>query len=289
MEHARINLSDVLTLTDVEARTSNYIFTGRSITTPHGRAFGGQVLAQAIMAAGATVEDAREIHSMHCYFLRPGKADQPMTFEVAQLHDARSFSSRRTEVFQNGELLMSLFASFQTSQGGMEHQERFDISSVPTPESLPSMWDLYSDAPQDPRLDWLLARPFDIRYTSSDIVMQNTDARPNQMVWMRATETLVGGSLIHRAALAFGSDYTLVETVLRAHGIAWSNPNLRAASLDHAMWFHRPFRADEWLLYVQETPTSQGGRGLTDGRFYNQVGEHVASVSQEAMVRLLAR
>lgn len=281
-----IDLLSVLSLTDVPARTRDFIFTGMSIPTPNGRAFGGQVLGQAIMAAGATVEDDRQIHSMHCYFLRPGRADQRMTLEVSNLHDARSFSTRSTQVYQDGEMLMSLFTSFQIDQAGADHFEPFDISSVPEPESLASQQELYGHLADDHRIAWLLKRPFDFRYTTSDILFSVEDQSPTQMIWMRASQALPSNPLLHRAALAFGSDYTLVETVLRAHGYPWSNHDVRFASLDHAMWFHRPFRADDWLLYVHETPTAQGGRGLTHGKFYDRAGTLVASVTQESMIRL---
>lgn len=286
MTEAAIDLVKVLGVSDVGARTRNDIFTGLSIPTPHGRAFGGQVLGQAIMAAGATVSDARDIHSMHCYFLRPGRADANMTIEVNRLHDARSFSTRGGHVYQNGEVIMSLIASFQERQEGLDHQEDFDVSSVPRPEELPSLNELYGDVFEGTRASWILSRPFDIRYTTSDIFVTVDEPTPRQALWIRTRDTLPDHSLIHRAALAFGSDYTLVETVLRAHGVPWSTASIRAASLDHAMWFHRPFRADEWLLYLHDSPTAQGGRGLTLGKFYDRQGRLVASVAQESTIRV---
>jgi acyl-CoA thioesterase-2 len=225
------------------------------------------------------------VHSMHCYFLRPGRANDGLTFEVARLNDARSFSVRRVQVYQDTDVIMSMFASFQEVQEGLEHQERFDVSAIPPPEGLQSQSERYGDLAQDGRASWVFSRPFDLRYTTSDILLSVDDQSPQQMVWVRATSELDSRPILHRAALAFGSDYTLVETVLRAHGIPWATPGIRAASLDHAMWFHRPFRADEWLLYVHDSPTSQGGRGLIHGKFFNRAGELVASVSQEATVR----
>lgn len=275
----------VLNVRDVQARTKHDIFVGDSLPTPHGRAYGGQVLGQAIMAAGATVSPTRLIHSMHCYFLRAGKADTAMTFEVARLNDGGSFSARRVQVYQDSEVIMSFFASFQELQEGLEHQETFDVHSVQQPEDLQSQADRYGDLPKDGRASWVLSRPFDLRYTTSDILLSVTDQSPKQTLWIRAKAKLDDEPILHRAALAFGSDYTLVETILRAHGIAWATPGIRAASLDHAMWFHRPFRADDWLLYVHESPSSQGGRGLVHGKFFNREGDLVASVSQEATVR----
>lgn len=286
MSATPIDLLKILSITDVGARTHDDIYVGASIPTPHGRAFGGQVLGQAIMAAGSTVAESRAIHSIHSYFLRPGRADEHMTFSVNRLHDARSFSTRRTQVYQHGNVLMSLIASFQEDQEGLEHQAPHDMSGLPDPESLPSQQDLYGDRAATPRGSWILSRPFDLRYLQADIYLDVTEQQPRQQVWIRTKDTLPDHPLLHSAALAFGSDYTLVEPILRNHGIPWATPGIRAASLDHAMWFHRPFRADDWLLYTQESPTAQGGRGLTHGTFHNRDGELVASVTQEAMVRV---
>lgn len=281
-----IRLSEVLTLTQVGAQTHHDYYSAESIRTPHGRIYGGQVLGQAVMAAGATVPDSREIHSLHCYFIRPGDAARPITFEVAHLNDGRSFSVRRVQVFQEREVIMSFIASFQERQNGLEHQEHLDMSKYPDPDALESQTERYAHLSQEGRASWVLSRPFELRYTTSDILLSVDDQSPRQALWIRAKESLPNSRLIHRAALAFGSDYTLVETILRAQGIAWATPGIRAASLDHAMWFHRDFRADEWLLYVHESPTAQGGRGITYGKFYSASGDLVASVAQEAMVRL---
>lgn len=285
MSTTPIDLLKILSVTDVDARTHDDIFVGLSIPTPNGRAFGGQVLGQAVMAAGATVDDSRILHSIHSYFLRPGRSDEHMTFAVNRLHDARSFTTRRTQVYQRGEVLKSMIASFQLEQDGLEHQVRKDMTNIPQPETLPSDSELYGGNTLQGRESWILSRPFDIRYLTSDILIEVTDQQAEQAVWIRTRDTLPDLPLIHSAALAFGSDYTLTEPILRAHGIPWATPGLRTASLDHAMWFHRPFRADDWLLYTQESPTAQGARGLTHGRFYNRDGDLVASVSQEAMVR----
>lgn len=283
---ADIQLTEVLTLTPMQAQTHHDYFAAESIRTPHGRIYGGQVLGQAVVAAGATVADSREIHSLHCYFIRPGNADEPITFEVARLNDGRSFSVRRVQVYQGREVILSFIASFQERQEGMEHQEQLDMSQFPGPETIQSQTERYAHLSQEGRASWVLSRPFDLRYTTSDILLSVEDKSPRQVLWMRTKDTLPDDPLLHRAALAFGSDYTLVETILRAQGIAWATPGIRAASLDHAMWFHRDFRADEWLLYIQETPTAQGGRGITHGKFFSPDGTLVASVAQEAMVRL---
>lgn len=278
------DLIEMLSLHDSEARTHYDIFTGPALPTPHGRSFGGQVLGQALAAAGETAALDRTIHSMHGYFLRPGDAEQRMTFEVARLHDGGSFSTRRVQAYQNGEILMSLIASFQTDEPGLEHQSDYDMSSIPAPDTLPTVWEKYGHL-ADTRASWMLNRPFDLRHVDSDITVRVTEPGNTMRVWLRSRDNIEAGQMIHSAALAFASDYLLAEPILRQHSIPWATPGLRVASLDHAMWFHRPFQVDEWLLYVLETPSSQGARGLTHGKFYNQAGQLVASVSQECMIR----
>ena len=280
------DLVTMLSVVDSGARTSFDIFTAPPFPTPHGRAFGGQVVGQAIAAAGATLPAGREIHSMHGYFLRPGVSREKMTFEVARLHDGRSFSTRRTQAFQGGVELMSMIASFQDADEGLEHQEQRKLHDVPAPESLPSLWEKYGHLAGEGQASWVLNRPFDFRYVESDIILQVAERTNRQLVWLRARDSMPDDRLLHRAALAFASDYVLLEPIARQHGIPWATPGMRGASLDHAMWFHRPFRVDEWLLYELESPTSGAGRGLVHGRFYDTSGNLVASVSQESMLRL---
>ncbi|WP_083506545.1 acyl-CoA thioesterase II [Leucobacter sp. G161] len=280
------NLAEMLALANAEARTHYDIFTGPAMPTPHGRAFGGQVLGQALVAAGLTAPEGREIHSMHGYFVRPGDSHTPMTFEIARLHDGRSFSTRRAQAYQDGNVLMSLIASYQGSEEGLEHQESFDTASITQPEDLPSVWDKYGHLTGERRNSWVLNRPFDFRHVEGDLLMQAGEPSNRQLVWLRSREPLEGGQALHSAALAFASDYLLLEPVARQHGIPWATPGMSAASLDHSMWFHRPFQVDEWLLYELESPTAQGGRGLAHGRFYDRSGALVSSVSQESMIRL---
>lgn len=278
------DLLEMLSLHDSEARTQYDIFTGPALPTPHGRSFGGQVLGQALAAAGETVEKDRPIHSMHGYFLRPGDAELRMTFEVARLHDGGSFSTRRVQAYQSGEILMSLIASFQVDEPGLEHQSSYDMVGLPAPEELPTVWEKYGHL-ADTRASWLLNRPFDLRHIDNDITVRVENPGNTMRVWLRSRDNIEAGQMLHSAALAFASDYLLVEPVMRQHSIPWATPGLRVASLDHAMWFHRPFQVDEWLLYVLDSPTAQGARGLTNGRFYNRAGELVASVAQESMIR----
>ena len=280
------NLSAMLALANAEARTHYDIFTGPAMPTPHGRAFGGQVLGQALVAAGLTAPEGREIHSMHGYFVRPGDSHTPMTFEIARLHDGRSFSTRRAQAYQAGEVLMSLIASYQGGEEGLEHQSGFDTGSITQPEDLPSVWEKYEHLTGDRRDSWVLNRPFDFRHIGADLLLDAGEPTDRQLVWMKSREPLSGDQALHSAALAFASDYLLLEPVARRHGIPWATPGMSAASLDHSMWFHRSFRVDEWLLYELESPTAQSGRGLAHGRFYDRSGALVASVSQESMIRL---
>lgn len=282
------SLLELLRVLDAGARTREDILTGPPLPTPHGRAFGGQVLGQAIAAAGATIGADRALHSMHGYFLRPGDSHHRMTFEVARLYDGRSFSTRRVQAYQDGEVLMSLIASFQVAADGFEHQEGIDTSAFGDPESLPPVWETYGHLADGGRASWVLNRPFDIRHVGSDIILEVDERTPRQAVWLRTREPFGESALHQSAALAFASDYVIMEPILRMHGIPWATPGMRLASLDHSMWFHRPFRVDEWLLLDMVSPSAGGGRGLTTGRFYDRSGALVASVAQEAMLRTVA-
>ncbi|KRE30201.1 acyl-CoA thioesterase II [Agromyces sp. Soil535] len=279
-------LLSTLNLTDTGARTTEDIFTGPSQWMPLGRVFGGQVLAQSIVAAMHTVPADRTIHSMHGYFLRPGDVQHPITFSVDRIHDGRSFSTRRTQAYQQGVPILSLIASFQTPDGGVEHQVDMP-SDLPDPESLPSTAEVLGHLDHDVARYWSSERAFDVRHIPSPVYLSVEGERvPRQAVWMKAFGRLPDDPKQHRAALAYASDYSILEPVLRAHGIAWATPGLRVASLDHAMWWHRDARVDEWLLYVQESPSASGGRGLALGRIYTRDGVLVASVAQEGMVRV---
>lgn len=276
----------MLSLVNSGERTHYDILGGPPMATPHGRAFGGQVMGQGVAAAAHTVDDDRIIHSMHGYFLRPGESEEGMTFEVARIHDGRSFTTRRVQAYQHGKVLMSMIASFQVEDDGLDHQEAFDMTGVPDPESLPSVWDKYGHlAKTTSGASWFLNRPFDIRHVEPDIVLGVDVQQSTQRVWMRTRDPLPDSPNLHAAALTFGSDYLVIEPIMRQHGIPWATPGFRAASLDHATWFHRPFRADEWLFCELSAPTSQGGRGFARGRFFDRDGNHVATVAQEAMIR----
>lgn len=278
-------LLEVLNLSSANARTTEDIFTGVSQVMPLGRIFGGQVLAQSVVAASRTLPPERTVHSMHGYFLRPGNSSEGLTFSVDRIHDGRSFSTRRTQAFQHGVPIFSMIASFQDEDDGLEH-------FLPMPEGAPSPEDLpdlarSADAVSPASESLLAFRAADIRHVPSPIY-QRVDGEhvPQQLVWMRIRRTLPDDPALHRSALAYLSDFTIQESVLRAHGVSWSTPGLRVASLDHAMWWHRFARVDDWLLYAQESPSARGGRGLSTGRIYTREGVLVATVAQEITVRV---
>lgn len=273
----------VLDLASSEARTTEDIFTGSSHPMPSGRIFGGQVLAQAILAADRTTGDDRVPHSMHGYFLRPGDASEGLTFSVDRIHDGRSFSTRRTQAFQHGVPIFSMISSFEREDPGLEHQAKAP-DGIPGPEEVAA-------APRrerHPAAQTLLDRsPIEVRHVTGDLYGgAPSPVEPRQAVWMRARRAIGDDPALHRAVLAYMSDLTIQEPVLRAHGVSWAERGLKVASLDHAMWWHRAARADEWLLYVQESPSARGGRGLSTGRLFDASGALVASVAQEIMVRV---
>lgn len=275
-----------LDLTDTGARTEEDIFTGISQWMPHGRVFGGQVLAQSLVAAMRTMPDDRAVHSMHGYFLRAGDIDRPITFAVDRVHDGRSFSARRTQAYQNGVPILSMIASFQSASAGLDHQVEMP-ADLPGPEDLPDSAATLIDVDHPVGRYWATQRPFDMRHISSPVYLTVEGAHvAHQAVWIKALGTLPDDDNLHRAALAFASDYTILESVFRRHGLAWATPGLKVASLDHAMWWHRSGRADEWMLYVQESPSASGGRGLAQGRIYTRTGVLLASVAQEGMIRV---
>ena len=282
-------LLTALDLTDTGARTREDIFTGPSQWMPLGRVFGGQVLAQSLVAAQRTTPEDRVVHSMHGYFLRPGDVNRPITFSVDRIHDGRSFSTRRTQAYQDGDPILSMIASFQDNDEGLDHQVDWP-ADVPDPESLPSAAEALAGLEHPIARYWATERPFDMRHVPGPIFLSVDGPHvAHQAVWIKAVGTLPDDPNLHRAALAYASDYSILESIFRRHGISWSTPGLKAASLDHAMWWHRPGRVDEWMLYVQESPNAVGGRGLAYGRIYDRAGRLLASVAQEGMVRVPQR
>ncbi len=266
------------------------VFVGRSQKMPHGRVFGGQVLAQCVIAAGRTVTDiddgdgARHIHSLHGYFMRPGDDTKPIRFAVERMRDGNSFSTRRVHALQDGLPIMSMITSFQEDAGGLDHQD--PMPQVPGPDGLPSLREVFGGI-DDPGAQHLVRRPVELRHVEGSLFVEPAAEQvAQQNVWMKTVGPLPDDPLVHAAVLAYASDYTLLEAVLRRHGLAWSDPRIRAASLDHAMWFHRPASVDDWLLYAQQSPSAQGGRGLGIGRMFSADGTLVATVAQEGMLRV---
>ena len=265
------------------------IFRGGSPEVSLQRVFGGQVAGQALVAAGRTVPPERPVHSLHAYFLRPGDPSVPIVYLVDRLRDGRSFTSRRVVAVQHGEAIFSLAASFQKVEGGLDHQG--GRPDAPDPETLPTLAERY--APYADELGMLarIPRPIDLRYVDDPPFARRAAGRrgdPRTKVWMRADGALPDDPLVHLCVLTFASDFTLLDSVLVTHGMAWMT-DVRGASLDHAMWFHRPFRADEWLLYESESPSASGGRGLATGRIWTRDGRHAVSVVQEGLVRVIRR
>jgi acyl-CoA thioesterase-2 len=275
-----------LNLADTGARTTEDIFTGPSQWMPLGRIFGGQVLAQSLVAAQRTIEDDRVAHSMHGYFLRPGNVNLPITFSVDRLHDGRSFSTRRTQAYQEGLPILSMIASFQTRDEGFDHQIEMP-SDLPDPETLPTSAEHLKGVDHPVAKLWSAGRAFDIRHIQSPLYLTVEGAYvAHQALWMKTIGPMPDDENLHQAALVYASDFSIQEAVLRRHGLSWATPGLKVASLDHAMWLHRFGRVDEWLLYVQESPSAIGGRGLSLGRIYSRSGALLASLAQEITVRV---
>ncbi len=265
------------------------VFLGQSQKMPSGRVFGGQVLAQCVMAAGRTVREVdggpeRPIHSLHAYFMRPGDDTSPIHFTVEQMRDGASFSTRRVHAIQHGKPILAASASFQEPADGLDHQDA--MPEVPAPDTLPSLVDIFGGIDHPGARAIARQRPVDLRHVDGHLYWEAQAASARQSIWMRAIGDLPDDPLIQAAALAYCSDYTLLEPILRRHRIPWTDSRLRIASLDHAMWFHRPGRVDDWVLYSQETPSATSGRGLGLGRMFAHDGRLLATVAQEGMVRL---
>ncbi|CAM5335071.1 acyl-CoA thioesterase II [Streptomyces spiroverticillatus] len=284
-------LENLLDLLDLE-RIEQDIFRGVSRSAIVPRVFGGQVAAQALVAAGRTVPEDRFTHSLHAYFLRTGDPSAPIVYTVDRIRDGRSFTTRRVVAVQHGQPIFHLSASFQTYEEGMEHQAPMppstDPDSLPTAaETLPRYTDRFVDPGTVDRL--LEARAaIDLRYVDSPPYATVGEPRePRSQVWFRTNGKLADDHLLHVCLATYVSDMTLLDSVLLAHGRGgWATGDVVGASLDHAMWFHRPFRADEWLLYDQESPSASGSRGLGQARIYTRDGRLAISVIQEGVVRV---
>ncbi len=278
-------VAELVAMLDLE-RIEDNIFRGRGPQVGWQRVFGGLVVAQALVASARTVE-GRAPHSLHGYFLLPGDPRAPIVYEVDRLRDGRSFTTRRCNAIQHGRAIFSLSASFQIDEGGLEHAVA--MPEVPLPESLPSEAEMLKEfgaiMPEPVRRWFASDRPIETRPVDLSRYVRHDPGAPVQDVWMRAAGALPDDAAVHRAVLAYLSDMTLLDTALIGHGHHVFDTKLQIASLDHALWFHRPFRADEWLLYVQDSPNSSGARGLTRGLFFARDGRLIASSMQEGLMR----
>ncbi|HEY3607221.1 MAG TPA: acyl-CoA thioesterase II [Pseudonocardiaceae bacterium] len=278
-------LDRLVALLDLE-RIEENIFRGVSPAESPTRVFGGQVAGQALIAAGRTVPADRRVHSLHAYFIRPGDPSIPIVYEVDRIRDGRSFTTRRITAIQRGKAIFALSASFQVDEPGMEHGE--PMPDVPAPEDLPTYGAQVVRKPENVGRMAFLPRPIDIRYVSEPAWLSRTSgprAAHNQ-VWMRADGKLPDDQLLHVCVLTYCSDMTLLDAVLARHGVYWGADEVQGASLDHALWFHRPFRADEWFLYDCVSPSASNARGLATGRFFTGAGSHIATVVQEGLLRV---
>ena len=281
-------LADLLKLLELE-RIEDRIFRGESRDLGGARVFGGQVLGQALTAASYTVRD-RQVHSLHAYFLVAGDVNAPIVYEVDVARDGKSFSNRRVVAIQHGQPIFNMTASFQVPEEGLEHAA--PMPQVPGPEGLADVRQLAPDVlhkvPDKMRRFLTHERPFEFRPVEPIQMVSPPRAAPVRHIWLKTLAKLPDNPDLHRNVLAYVSDYQLVSTATLPHGIHFAEGNVQLASLDHAMWFHRPFRADEWLLYAMESPNASGGRGLALGRFFTRDGVLVASTAQEGVVRVWA-
>jgi acyl-CoA thioesterase-2 len=278
-------LIDLLALLELESLEVN-LFRGLSPDEDQQRVFGGQVAAQALVAVGRTVDPERRVHSLHSYFLRPGDPNVPIIYEVDRIRDGRSFTTRRVVAIQHGQAIFNLAASFQIAEVGPDHQ--MEMPDVPPPDDLPTFRERL-----EPHLgrfgsdmvDWLSReRPIESRPVEDPKWLTPGPRAPTQDVWIRANGSLPDDQLLHACIVAYASDLSLLDTATLPHAIEYDG-NYQMASLDHGMWFHRPFRADDWLLYHQVSPSASGARGLALGHVFARDGRLVVTVIQEGLIR----
>jgi acyl-CoA thioesterase-2 len=278
-------LDQLLAILDIETLEHN-LFRGLSPQVGWQRVFGGQVIGQALVAACRTVED-RTAHSLHGYFLREGDPAVPIIYEVDRIRDGKSFSTRRVVAVQHGQAIFSMAVSFHRQEAGLEHQ--LPMPKVPQPDELPSEAELkkrlMDRLPPQIKAYWQHERPIEIRPVDISRYLSPEKRAPSQLVWIRANGTLGKDLALNQCVLAYASDFTLLDTALIAHGRFVFDPTLMLASLDHAIWFHRPFRIDDWLLYAQDSPSSGSGRAFCRGTLFTRQGLLVASTAQEGLVR----
>ena len=285
MSSALQELIDILNL----ERLEHNLFRGISPQVGWQRVFGGQVIGQALVAAQRTVREDRHVHSLHCYFMLPGDPKVPIIYEVDPIRDGGSFTTRRVNAIQHGHAIFSLAASFQIDEPGLEHQLSMP-DGVPPPETLPSQRELLAtlgdQVPETIRRYWQRERLLEIRPVDIEHYTTRDRLPPSQKIWIRINGRLPQDRALQFAVLAYLSDMTLLDTVTFPHGRSLFDPELQMASLDHAMWFHRPHSLEGWLLYSQDSPSTRGARGLARGSIYSEDGILIASTVQEGLIRL---
>ncbi|MDU3156635.1 MAG: acyl-CoA thioesterase II [Hafnia alvei] len=283
MSQALKNLLDLLDLEKIEEG----IYRGQSEDLGLRQVFGGQVVGQALYAAKQTVPLERNIHSFHSYFLRPGDSSQPIIYDVENLRDGNSFSARRVKAVQHGKPIFYMTASFQTAEQGFEHQNV--MPDVPAPESLKSESEIASSMahliPESVREKFNCEKPLEMRPVSFHNPLMGKVEEPIRNVWFKANGEMPDDPRIHQYLLGYASDFNFLPTALQPHGKGFLEPGMQVATIDHSMWFHRPFRLDEWLLYAVESTSASGARGFVRGQFYNRAGELIASTVQEGVIR----
>ncbi len=279
-------LDELIKLLSLE-RIEENLYRGQSQDLGWGTVYGGQVVGQALFAAMSTVPPDRQVHSLHAYFLRPGDVSAPIVYDVNRSRDGSSFTTRHVKAIQHGHPIFDMSASFQRVEPGFDHQ--VDMPNVPPPEQVPTDQErLAAQAdklPEFMRGRALAERPLEIRTVGEPDVFLNGKHPPERFVWLKATHALPDTPALHQALLAYASDFSFITTSLKPHGVTWLTPGMQVASVDHAVWFHAPFRADEWLLHVMESPRASGARGLVLGRVYSRDGKLVASTAQQGLVR----
>ncbi len=277
-------LDELVTLLDLEAIEVN-LFRGVSPDENRQRVFGGQVAGQALVAATRTVQPDRWVHSLHAYFLRPGDPNVPILYEVDRIRDGRSFTTRRVVAIQHGKAIFNLQASFHVAESGLDYQVPMPLD-VPAAETLPDFKTRM--APFKDRMGEVYdrPRPIDLRHLGTDPFSRAGKTALDQQVWLRADGTLPDDPTLHACIVTYASDMTLLDTTILPFGLSWETPGMQMASLDHAMWFHRPFRADDWLLYDQRPISTGGARGLAGGNIFTADGALAITVVQEGLVRV---
>ncbi|WP_174849266.1 acyl-CoA thioesterase II [Yersinia artesiana] len=284
MSQALEKLLDLLFLEKIEEG----IFRGQSEDLGLRQVFGGQVVGQAIYAAKQTVPTDRVVHSFHSYFLRPGDSSKPIIYDVETLRDGNSFSARRVSAIQNGKPIFYMTASFQSQEDGFEHQNT--MPDVPPPEGLMSETDIARKfahlIPEKVRDKFIGHQPIEMRPVRFHNPLQGSTAEPSRYVWFKANGAMPDDLRVHQYLLGYASDFNFLPTALQPHGIGFLEPGVQIATIDHSMWFHRPFRLDDWLLYAVESTSASGARGFVRGQIYNRDGVLVASTVQEGVIRL---